>query len=45
MKIDIIISADDIKEEKIKDKSIVVIDILRATSVIIMLTLIMDVKK
>lgn len=35
MKIDIIISADDIKEEKIKDKSIVVIDILRATSVII----------
>ncbi|QBD86276.1 2-phosphosulfolactate phosphatase family protein [Clostridium tetani] len=35
MNIDIIISADDIKEEKIKDKSIVVIDILRATSVII----------
>lgn len=35
MKIDLIISADDIKKEKIKDKSIVVIDILRATSVII----------
>lgn len=34
MNIDIIISADDIKEEKIKGKSIVVIDILRATSVI-----------
>ena len=35
MKIDLIISADDIKEEKIKDKSIVVIDMLRATTVII----------
>lgn len=35
MKVDIIISADDIKEEKIKDKSVVVIDMLRATSVIV----------
>lgn len=34
MKIDVIISADDIKKEKIKDKSVVVIDMLRATSVI-----------
>lgn len=34
MKLDIIISADDIKEEKILDKSVVVIDMLRATSVI-----------
>lgn len=34
MNIDIIISADDIKEEKIKDKTVVVIDMLRATSVI-----------
>ncbi len=35
MKIDIIISADDIKESKIKDKIVVVIDMFRATSVII----------
>lgn len=35
MKIDVIISADDIKEEKIEGKSVVVIDILRATSVIV----------
>ncbi len=35
MKIDVIISADDIKEEKIKGKSVVVIDVLRATSVIV----------
>ncbi|MFU0825509.1 2-phosphosulfolactate phosphatase family protein [Clostridium sp.] len=35
MKIDIIISANDIKKEKIKDKTVVIIDILRATSVII----------
>lgn len=34
MKIDIIISTDDIKESKIKNKSVVVIDMLRATSVI-----------
>lgn len=34
MNIDIIISADDIKEEKIIGKTAVVIDILRATSVI-----------
>lgn len=34
MNIDLIISADDIKEEKIKGKSVVVIDMLRATSVI-----------
>lgn len=34
MKIDLVISADDIKEEKIKEKSVVVIDMLRATSVI-----------
>ncbi len=34
MKIDVIISADDIKESKIKDKIVVVIDMLRATSVI-----------
>ncbi|MDF2502936.1 2-phosphosulfolactate phosphatase family protein [Clostridium sp.] len=35
MNIDIIISADDIKEKKILNKSVVVIDILRATSVIV----------
>ncbi|MCB2361843.1 2-phosphosulfolactate phosphatase family protein [Clostridium estertheticum] len=35
MKIDIIISADDIKNEKIKNKTVVVIDMLRATSVIV----------
>jgi 2-phosphosulfolactate phosphatase len=35
MNIDLIISADDIKPEKIKNKTVVVIDILRATSVII----------
>lgn len=35
MKIDIIISADDIKEEKILHKSVIVIDMLRATSVVI----------
>jgi len=35
MKIDIIISADDIKKEKIKNKTVVVIDMLRATSVIV----------
>jgi len=34
MRIDIIVSADDIKKEKIKDKTVVVIDMLRATSVI-----------
>ena len=34
MKIDLIISADDIKKEKINDKSVVVVDMLRATSVI-----------
>lgn len=35
MKVDLIISADDIKQEKIIKKSVVVIDMLRATSVII----------
>lgn len=35
MKIDIIISADDIKKEKILHKSVIVVDMLRATSVII----------
>ncbi|KYH29528.1 MULTISPECIES: 2-phosphosulfolactate phosphatase family protein [Clostridium] len=35
MKVDIIISANDIKKEKIKDKTVIIIDILRATSVII----------
>ncbi len=35
MKIDIIISAGDIKREKIDNKTVVVIDMLRATSVII----------
>lgn len=35
MKIDIIISADDIKKSKIKDKIVVVIDMFRATSVIV----------
>ncbi len=35
MNIDLIISADDIKPEKIRNKTAVVIDILRATSVII----------
>ena len=34
MKIDIIISASDIKKEKIENKTVVVVDILRATSVI-----------
>ncbi len=34
MKIDLIISADDIKKDKIQEKSVVVIDMLRATSVI-----------
>ena len=35
MKIDIIISADDIRESKIKNKIVVVIDMFRATSVIV----------
>ena len=35
MKIDLIISADDIKKGKVIDKSVVVIDMLRATSVIV----------
>ena len=35
MKIDIIISADDIKDEKILHKSVIIVDMLRATSVII----------
>lgn len=35
MNVDIIISADDIKEEKILNKTVVVIDMLRATSVIV----------
>lgn len=35
MKIDLIVSADDIKKEKVLGKTVVVIDILRATSVII----------
>jgi len=35
VKIDIIISASDIKEEKLKGKVVVVIDVLRATSVMI----------
>ncbi|MBU3156249.1 2-phosphosulfolactate phosphatase family protein [Clostridium estertheticum] len=35
MKIDIIISADDIKNEKIENKTVIVIDMLRATSVIV----------
>lgn len=34
MKIDIIISAGDIKADKVKDKTVIVIDMLRATSVI-----------
>lgn len=34
MKIDLIISADDIKNDVIKDKTVIVIDMLRATSVI-----------
>lgn len=34
MKVDIIISAGDIKKEKVKDKTVVIIDMLRATSVI-----------
>jgi 2-phosphosulfolactate phosphatase len=34
MKIDIIISAGDIKQEKVQDKTVIVIDMLRATSVI-----------
>ena len=35
MNIDLIISADDIKKEKINNKSVVVVDMLRATSVIV----------
>lgn len=35
MNVDIIVSADDIKDYKVRDKSVVVIDMLRATSVII----------
>lgn len=35
MKIDIIISASDIKEEKLKGRVVVVIDVLRATSVMV----------
>ena len=34
MKIDVIVSADHIKESLLKDKVIVIIDVLRATSVI-----------
>lgn len=34
MRIDIIVSADDIKRDKIENKTVVVIDMLRATSVI-----------
>ena len=34
MNIDVIISADYIREDLIKDKTVVVIDMLRATSVI-----------
>lgn len=34
MKIDVIFTADDVKIEKIKDKNVVIIDVLRATSVI-----------
>ncbi|MFL0248637.1 2-phosphosulfolactate phosphatase family protein [Candidatus Clostridium stratigraminis] len=34
MKVDVIISAGDIKKEKVKDKTVVIIDMLRATSVI-----------
>ena len=34
MRIDIIVSADDIKKEKIENKTVVVVDMLRATSVI-----------
>lgn len=35
MRIDIIISAGDIKQEKVQDKTVIVIDMLRATSVIV----------
>jgi len=35
LNIDIIISADDIKLEKVKNKTVLIIDVLRATSVII----------
>lgn len=35
MKVDVIISADDIKEEKIRGKVVVIIDVLRATSVMV----------
>ena len=35
MKVDIIISADDITESKIENKIVVVIDMFRATSVIV----------
>ncbi len=35
MKVDIIFTADDIKQEKIEGRSVVVIDVLRATSVMV----------
>lgn len=35
MKVDLIISADNIKEEDLRGKVVVVIDMLRATSVIV----------
>lgn len=35
MKVDLVISADDIKKEKVDGKAVVVIDMLRATSVIV----------
>jgi 2-phosphosulfolactate phosphatase len=35
MKVDLIISADDIKKEKVEGRAVVVIDMLRATSVIV----------
>ena len=35
MKVDVILTAGEIKAEKIKDKTVVIIDVLRATSVMV----------
>ena len=37
MKVDVILTAGEIKAEKIKDKIVVIIDVLRATSVMVKL--------
>lgn len=35
MKVDVVISSDDIKNEKIKNRTVIIVDMLRATSVIV----------